>query len=309
MDDRDIVAAMRASPLATLAGIAGAYDKYAAPLFRYCWWLLGEPDDAAAVVLDTFQLAMTDLRGIRDPEQLCSHLYAVARDECQHRTASSSAAASRRRPPIDRRADRRGGLRRLIVDALAELDDREREVVELKFGHGLGDAGVAFVLGMPRRQASALAARVQARLEERLAAPIVAYTGTQACPVLNTLLPGWDGRLTLWTTGLVQSHIEECPTCKSLRYQAFQPAVAFALESRASLPAGLRAQVIGLCVDSQGSDRSGRGQATVSHARFGALLAFAAIAIWIIAAVSVTLLTILGRPIHLSHLTELRTCG
>jgi DNA-directed RNA polymerase specialized sigma24 family protein len=296
MDDREIVSAMRASALATLAGLAAAYDKYAAPLYGYCCWVLGEPDAAAEVVRDTFLLAMTDLRGIRDPDQLRPHLYAVARDECRQRSGSSQ------RPPVPRR---RPGLRGLIGDTLATLDDGEREVVELIFRHGLSHADLALVLGVPRRRASALGTQLQSHLEDSLAVAIVAYTGAQACAELNELLPGWDGRLTLWTTGMIENHIEECLTCKSLRYQAFQPAIVYALEPPAELPANLRGQVIGRLVDSPGPEGIARGDASApprSQAGRGALLALAAVTLWLAAAVSVTLLTILGRPalFHLS---------
>ena len=313
MDDRYIVSAMRGSALATLAGLAGAYDKYAAPLYSYCCWTLGDPVAAAEAVRDTFRFAMTDLPAIRDPELLRAHLYAVARGECQRQpaataagavdsdsgSASGSAFTSGRYPSAhDRPADLRG----LIIDTLAGLDSAEREVAELLFRHGLSHADLALVLSMPRRRASALAAHVQGYLEQSLAVPIVAYAGARTCPELSDLLPGWDGQVTVWTTGLVERHIEECLTCESLRYQAFHPAIVYALESRADLPADLRGQVIGLLVDSQGPERTSRGEVSApnaSHARLGALLAVAAILIWVIVAVIVTLMTILGS--HSAH--------
>jgi DNA-directed RNA polymerase specialized sigma24 family protein len=313
MDDRYIVSAMRGSALATLAGLAGAYDKYAAPLYSYCCWTLGDPVAAAEAVRDTFRFAMTDLPAIRDPELLRAHLYAVARGECQRQPAataagagavdsdsdSGSASGSGRYPSAD---DRPADLRGLIIDTLAGLDSAEREVAELLFRHGLSHTDLALVLSMPRRRASALAAHVQGYLEQSLAVPIVAYAGARTCPELSELLPGWDGQVTVWTTGLVERHIEECLTCESLRYQAFHPAIVYALESRADLPADLRGQVIGLLVDSQGPERTARGETSApnpSHARLGALLAVAAILIWVIVAVIVTLMTILSS--HSAH--------
>jgi DNA-directed RNA polymerase specialized sigma24 family protein len=292
MDDREIVSAMRASALATLAGLGGAYDKYAAPLYGYCRWLLGETDAATEVVRETFVLAMTDLPSIRNPELLRSHLYAVARDECRQR--QQAATVSSRPPSAD---NPHAGLRELIVDTLAGLDDQQREIVELIFGHGLSHADLALVLGMPRRRASAMATQVHAYLVDSLAVPIVAYTGAQACPKLSELLSEWDGHLTLWTTVEVERHIEDCLTCESLRYQAFHPAIVYALESAGDPPAELRAQVIGLCVDSGPADHTGRGEnsaPTGSHAKLGTLLALAVIATWVAVAVSVTLLTILS---------------
>jgi DNA-directed RNA polymerase specialized sigma24 family protein len=293
MDDRDIVAAMRTSTLATLAGLAGAYDKYAGPLYSYCCWLLGEPETAAEVVRETFRLAMTDLRGIRSHEWLRPHLYAVARDECRQRqqaTASPRPGPAAEGRPTD--------LRGFITDTLARLDDQEREVVELIFRHGLSDADLALVLNVPRRHASALATRIQAYLADNLAILIVAQVGLPACTKLSELLSGWDGRPTLWAMGATEDHIEECLTCADLRHQAFHPTIMYALDSPgAPPPADLRNQVIRLCMAGTAPAQNGLGKAPGSpgrQAKLGTLLAIVAIAIWVAAAVGVTLLVILG---------------
>jgi DNA-directed RNA polymerase specialized sigma24 family protein len=292
MDDRDIVAAIRASALATLAGVGGAYDRYAASIFGYCCWLIGDPDTAADVVRETFVVAMSNLRGIRGGDGLRPYLYAVARDECRQRQPMASAPGGRAMPdgrPTD--------LRGIIRQTLADLNDQEREVVELIFRHGLSDADLALVLNVPRRHASTLAARVQAYLTENLAVLIVAHTGTPTCEKLTELLSGWDGRPTVLALGATEDHIAECLTCEDLRYQAFHPTIMYALESADALPADLRSQVIRLCVDSTAPARNRRGRARGSadrQARLSAVLAFAAIAIWVAAAVGVTLLVILG---------------
>jgi DNA-directed RNA polymerase specialized sigma24 family protein len=292
MDDHDIVSAMRAGSLATLAALAGAYDRYAASLYSYCCWILGKPDIAAEAVRETFVLAMTDLRDIRDPELLSAQLYAVARVECHQRLQADTDPRSRSAVSTPQ-----AGLRGLIVETLAKLDDQQREVVELTFRHGLSHADLALVLGIPQRRASALATQIQSHLIATLAVPVVAYTGEKTCPQLNKLLSGWDGHLTLWTEGVVENHIEECLTCESLRYQAFHPAIVYALDSPSDLPADLRGQVIALCVDSAPAEHAGRGEGSApagSHAKIGTVLALAVIVIWVAVAVSVTLLTILG---------------
>ncbi len=54
MRDSEVVAAIVASDP---AGLAEAYDKYAAPLYTYCATMLREPADAADAVQDTFVIA------------------------------------------------------------------------------------------------------------------------------------------------------------------------------------------------------------------------------------------------------------
>ena len=67
MGDRDIVAAIIGGDP---AGLAAAYDQYAASLHAYCRTLLGEPADAADAVQDTFVVAAAKASGLRDPDRL-----------------------------------------------------------------------------------------------------------------------------------------------------------------------------------------------------------------------------------------------
>ena len=67
MRDSEVVATIVAGDP---AGLAEAYDKYAAPLYTYCGTVLREPADAADAVQDTFAIAACKLSGLRDPERL-----------------------------------------------------------------------------------------------------------------------------------------------------------------------------------------------------------------------------------------------
>ena len=87
-------------------------------------------------------------------------------------------------------------LRRLVRAALDGLNPAEREVIELGLRHDLQGADLAAVLGVPRNQAHDLASRARGQLEKALGALLVARTGRRACPDLDLLLDGWDGRLT-----------------------------------------------------------------------------------------------------------------
>src|SRR4029077_12220683 len=77
-------------------------------------------------------------------------------------------------------------LRATVAAALAGLDPVEREISELNLRHGLGGADLASILGVPARQAKALAARARAHLESSLRrSPTV---GSALQPSLVTLL-------------------------------------------------------------------------------------------------------------------------
>ena len=210
MDDRQVAAAIVAGDP---AGLADAYDKYAALLYGYCRWMLPEPGDAAGALQHTFLTAATQLGGLRDPLKLRPWLYAVARRECHRRLRTaglSSAADVARQPAAGSRDAGRAELARLVRDTIDGLDPGDREVIELSLGHDLSDSDLAVVLGMSGSRADAPASRALGQLEEALGMLLIARTGRTACPALDELLAGWDGRLTSQTRGLVSWHIEQC---------------------------------------------------------------------------------------------------
>jgi len=130
MRDSEVVAAIVAGDP---AGLAAAYDRYAAPLYSYCRAMLREPADAADAVQDTFVIAVPRLSGLRDPDRLRSWLYAVARNECHRRLRSVSQHAPLEEAPevTDDAADVAAGveqaeLRALVRDALPGVGPAER---------------------------------------------------------------------------------------------------------------------------------------------------------------------------------------
>ena len=211
-------------------------------------------------------------------------------------------------------------LRSLIYSVLAGMKPREREVVKLSFRHDLHDNDLAIVLGVSSTRAQALAARAHSRLEEALGVLHIALTGRAACPVLGELLADWDGQLTEEARDLVSGHIEECQTCAHHGWGALRPAAFSRLLPLAPLPLELREQVLGSCT-STAEDAvmyrrrvvrraDSRWAATFSRAikwvswdgirsHPGAAVATTAVALWVVAAVSLTLLTFAGpRAAH-----------
>jgi RNA polymerase sigma factor (sigma-70 family) len=99
MDDREVVAAIAAGDR---AGMAMAYDKYAAGLYGYCHWMLGGPAGAAEVLRDTFAAVLGNLA---EAPELRRWLYAVARNECQRRLVTTSPVRGEEADPTDQWAD------------------------------------------------------------------------------------------------------------------------------------------------------------------------------------------------------------
>src|SRR6185312_15300279 len=206
-------------------------------------------------------------------------------------------------------------LRSLIHSILAGLRPREREAIELGFRHDLNDNDLAIVLDVSPSRAHDLAARARHRLEEALGALHIALTGREACPVLGKLLADWDGQLTEQTRDLVVWHIGECQTCAHHGWGAMRPAAFIRLLPLASLPQELRAQVLRLCTSTAEDAVAYRRQVArraewiwftrfsraIRHASWGSIrahpgvaIAAVAVAVWVLTAVSVTIITFAG---------------
>jgi RNA polymerase sigma factor (sigma-70 family) len=253
MHDRDIVAAIVARDG---AGLAAAYDRYAAALYTYCRSLLAEPADAADAVQDTFVVASAKLEGLRDPDRLRPWLYAVARNECHRRLRARARVADLEEAGemSDDSADvdgeyERGELRELVRSAIAGLNPGEREVIELTVRHELDGADLAGALGVPVNQAHALASRARGQLERSLGALLVARTGRESCPELDEILVGWGGNLTVLLRKRVSRHIENCDVCGERKRRELSPAMLLSALPVFILPAGLRQQVLRLVSD------------------------------------------------------------
>jgi DNA-directed RNA polymerase specialized sigma24 family protein len=208
-------------------------------------------------------------------------------------------------------------LQALIRGILAELKPREREAIELNLWHDLNDSDLAQALDVSWNRAHTLAMRAHSRLEGGLRALLVALTRRESCPTLRELLAGWDGQLTEETHDLVDWHIEQCQTCASHARGALRPEVLAGLLPLPALPPDLREQVLGRCSATTKEAVAYRRRVArraestwlvgfsqvirrVSwdsiRAHPGVATATAAVVLWVVAAVSITLLTFGFHP-------------
>ena len=74
------------------AGIAMAYDRYAAALYGYSHWILHDSAAAAGALKDTFVIAAATLSNLSEPSTLRPWLFALVRSECRRRVRPTSAA-------------------------------------------------------------------------------------------------------------------------------------------------------------------------------------------------------------------------
>jgi RNA polymerase sigma factor (sigma-70 family) len=323
MDDREVVAAIAAGDP---AGIAVAYDRYAAGIYGYCHWMLHQPEPAAEAIRETFVVAAT-LGDLPEAPKLRPWLYAVARNECQRRLATMPAhpgdhadgAAVANLPghsvheadrPSEELDPEQAEWRELTRAVLAELEPDEREVIELSLRHDLYDSDLATALGVSWSQAYALTSRARRRLEQNLGALLIARTKREDCPALGALLADWDGQpLPEQTRGLIGEHMEHCAVCAGHRRAALRPAALAGLQPMAEPPAIVRDEVMKLCSPTTPETPMYRRSAErVRPASFseairamrwnsirsnpGTAIASLALVLWAVAAVTVTLLTL-----------------
>ncbi len=210
--------------------LAEIHERYSTRIHDLCRAMLGSPEDAADAYQDTFLVAARRLDGLRDRERLRAWLYAVARNQCRARLR----ARRRVRPVEDAGADvavevdmttgvARGELARLVDEAAAGLDERDREVLDLHMRHGLEGEELADVLGVSVQNAYKLVQRVRARVERSLGALLVARHARRDCETLSRLLADWDGRLSpLWRKRIAR-HVDDCDVCRRHRAALLDP--------------------------------------------------------------------------------------
>jgi len=216
-------------------------------------------------------------------------------------------------------------LRALIRAIFADMKPREREVIELSFRHDLDDDDLAIALGTSSGQAHALASRTRGRLEKSLGALRTALAGRHACPVMGELLADWNGQLTEQTRDLVAWHMEQCQICVNHARGALHPTVLPGLLPLAPLPPELREIVLSRC-SSTSEDAVAYRRRVIRRAEStwaalfsqairwvswdsiraypGPAIATTAVAVWVAAAVSVSLLTFAG-----SHAAQAQPTG
>jgi hypothetical protein len=122
-------------------------------------------------------------------------------------------------------------------------------VILLSLGHDLDGDELAETLGVSRNHAHALVSRARSQLERSLGALIVARTGRDACPGLDTMLAGWDGQLTALMRKRLTRHIDGCEICGDRKRRELTPALFAGLTPLAALAPGFREQLLRIMAD------------------------------------------------------------
>ena len=225
----------RAAASGDRAAFAAIYDRYADRLNDFVVRMVSDSDAAADCVHEAFCTAATGLSKLRQPEKLRPWLYAVSRSQAlrhiQRRKLEQPAddeyldSASAEAGP-DALAEQ-DDLAQLIREACGGLSDRDREVIELSYRHGLDGPELGKALDVSPATANTLTHRAREMVGRSLGALLVARQTRQdpaRCPDLAAVLDGWDGTMTVLMRKRIARHIESCAECESERRRRVSPA-------------------------------------------------------------------------------------
>ena len=224
----------RAAAAGDRGAFAAIYHRYADRLHDFCIGMLRDRDAAADCVQDVFCSAAARLSQLRDADKLRPWLYAIARNEALRRIKDR-----RREQVCDDLAEvasadagpdtlaARNELADLLAQAAGGLSDRDRQVLDLAYRHGLDGSELGAALGVSTATAHRIVSRLRETIERSLGALLVsrrAQADPSACPEIRRILAGWDGQFTILTRKRIARHIESCAVCEQDRRRLVSPA-------------------------------------------------------------------------------------
>jgi RNA polymerase sigma-70 factor (sigma-E family) len=174
----------RAAAAVSLAPVRWSADEALEHLYAAHWrglvrlgvLLLRDQGAAEEVVQDAFVATHAHWSRLRDPERALAYLRTSvvnrSRSALRHRTVVDRHLARQRRPDDALAADRAvlaDERRAAVLVALAQLSDRQREVVVLRYFLDLSEAEIAETLGISRGAVKSHASRAAAALRTSLA--------------------------------------------------------------------------------------------------------------------------------------------
>ena len=143
--------------------------------------MLRDREAGADCVQDTFATVATHLVQLREPDKLRPWLYAIARNEAHRRLRTGRREqpsddlpdASSPKPGPDIHAEH-AELTALIADAARGLSERDRDVLDLHYRHGLSGPELADTLGISATNANTIVSRARTTIERSIGALLLA---------------------------------------------------------------------------------------------------------------------------------------
>lgn len=239
------------------AALGAIYDRYADRLHDFCVWMIRDREAAAECVEEVFCTAAAQLPQLREADKLRPWLYAIARNEAlgvvrgrgrenssgELRDEESSEAGTEALGALAARSELAG----LVAQAARGLSERDCEVLELIYRHGLEEAELAEALDIAPADAAKTASRLRETVERGLGALLVARRvkrNPRGCTGLGAILADWDGDFNVLMRKRIARHIDACDTCERTRRDAVNPKALLSLAPILAAPWWLRGQTL-----------------------------------------------------------------
>ncbi|MER7541856.1 RNA polymerase sigma factor [Actinomadura sp.] len=257
-DDQRLADSLRAGDVIALTEV---YDTYAPFLYDYCHGLLRDRVEAAGALRNVIIAAREHVHRLTEPDRLRGWLYAIARKECMRRRDSPNRHIGQEAPEADddltpEQLARREERRLLAHSALAALNGRQREAIDLSVRHELDEVDVCGVFGIPLEETLALVQKAREDLAAALRAALIAQNHWKDCPSVAALTESWP--LTPQTAASLVRHVASCPVCEERETPALPPDRLLSVLPIAAIPAELRLDVL---TAATAEDRAGNRRA------------------------------------------------
>jgi RNA polymerase sigma factor (sigma-70 family) len=221
VDDRLLAQELRSGDPSALTRVCASY---AARLYDYCHALLRDQESATQTLHDALLAAQSHVGRLRDPQLFRGWLYALVRTECLRRLADPARPTGGQEAPdveeplVDAAAEaRREETRQLVHSALAGLNGRQREAIDLVLRHHLAPEELAGVLGLSTEQATELAWEAREQLDDAFAAAIMVHGRHSECPSMAALVDPHEWPLSPPNSRTLIRHLASCPVCSVQR--------------------------------------------------------------------------------------------
>jgi RNA polymerase sigma factor (sigma-70 family) len=253
--------------------IAAIYERYHQSLYRFCFSIVGNAEDAQDALQNAMLKAIRALPGEQREIQLKPWLYRIAHNE-------SIEILRRRREEVqidpelvassagpDEAAATRERLRHLLAD-LSELPERQRGALVMRELSGLGFGEIGEALGTSEAVAR------QTVYEARLGLQRLEAGREMSCESVMRQISDADGRTMRRRD--IRAHLRACPECR--RFRAAIDGRSRDLAAIAPLPVAASAGILHALLGSAGSHASaGASAASTIGAGAGKAVATSAV--------------------------------